>query len=133
MIHSIPGSSRNIGLVSALYMLSAALNAGVTSLIVAKLLQSRRQVTRLMNVPDNQLYTGVIGLLVESALPFSTVAIIAAVLNLPGIQQPASIYFGTLWAIMAVSSSTVCRQHQLTVGRISVILPAVDHIPCSQR
>ncbi|KAH6899158.1 hypothetical protein BKA70DRAFT_1314541 [Coprinopsis sp. MPI-PUGE-AT-0042] len=51
----------NIGLVSALYTLSAALNAGVTGLIIWKLL----------------------------------------LMNLPGLQQPISVYFGTLWAIFA--------------------------------
>ncbi|KAH6907031.1 hypothetical protein BKA70DRAFT_1286059 [Coprinopsis sp. MPI-PUGE-AT-0042] len=82
----------NIGLVSALYTLSAALNAGVTGLIIWKLLRSRTKVTRLLNVPDETMYTGVIGLLVESALPFSIVALVAA---------PISVYFGTLWAIFA--------------------------------
>jgi hypothetical protein len=79
------------------------MNAGVTGLIVWKLLSSRIKVTRLMTVADKTMYTGVIGLLVESALPFSIVAIVAAVTNLPGLQKPSSIYFGTLWAILAVS------------------------------
>lgn len=131
MIYSTPGRTRNIGLVSALYLISAVMNAGVTALIVWKLLRSRMKVTRLLNVPDNTMYTSVIGLLVESALPFTIIAIVAAVTNLPGLQMPISIYFGTLWAILAVSHIANPSTHdQVSPVCPKVLLPPADYLPC---
>lgn len=132
VVYSIPGRTRNIGLISAVHLLSAALNAGVTGLIIWKLLRSRKKVSNLLNVPDKTMYTGVIGLLIESALPFTIAAILAAVTNLPRLRKPISIYFNTLWVIAAVRhiislSLPWCGADSHASSE--VVLPTADYLP----
>ncbi|KAJ3813288.1 hypothetical protein F5876DRAFT_35388 [Lentinula aff. lateritia] len=66
--------------------LSCSLNAIITILITARLLMARRRIREIMSEDMSNVYTGVIAILVESALPFTVLGIVFAVLlgkNLP--------------------------------------------------
>ncbi|KAK1219806.1 hypothetical protein PQX77_017470 [Marasmius sp. AFHP31] len=61
--------------------LTCALNVILTVLISAKLLWARRRMNRLLQSKEmTDVYTGVVAILVESALPFSILGIVFAIL-----------------------------------------------------
>ena len=107
LIYTSAELPRNIGLASSWYALSALLNLSVTSLIVGRLLASRRRVINSVPLADTKLYSGTISILVESALPFCLVSIAAAALTLPCLESPAMAgtanYITTLWVALSVS------------------------------
>ncbi|KAJ2936318.1 hypothetical protein H1R20_g779, partial [Candolleomyces eurysporus] len=53
----------------------------ITSLISFRLLRARRSLSKLLPSADMHLYTGVVAILIESALPLSVFGILAAVMQ----------------------------------------------------
>jgi hypothetical protein len=121
LIYTSPELPDNIGLASSWYLLSALLNISVTGLIVGRLIITRRRLTNTVPLADVKMYSGAISILVESALPFCLVSIIAAILSLPYINLPATAnYFTTLWVALSVCVflSVGCAATLLTQQRI---------------
>ncbi|KAH6918001.1 hypothetical protein BKA70DRAFT_6000 [Coprinopsis sp. MPI-PUGE-AT-0042] len=107
LVYTTPELPNNIGLGTSWYLLSALLNISVTGLIVGRLVVSRRRLINSVPLADVKIYSGTISILIESALPFCLVSIIAAILSLPCISLPAATnYFTTLW----VALSSFCPQ-----------------------
>jgi hypothetical protein len=62
-------------------VLTVATSVIVTSLITFHLLRARRVFSKYLSSADMRLYTGVVAILIESALPLSFFGVIAAVLR----------------------------------------------------
>ncbi|KAJ2917986.1 hypothetical protein MD484_g2439, partial [Candolleomyces efflorescens] len=62
-------------------MLTVATNLIVTTLIAVHLIRARRTLSKLIPSSDMKLYTGIVAILIESALPLSVFGIIAGVLT----------------------------------------------------
>ncbi|KAJ4482073.1 hypothetical protein J3R30DRAFT_3699393 [Lentinula aciculospora] len=75
--------------------LSCSLNAIITILITARLLRARRQLRKLMPGDTASVYTGLIAILVESALPFTVLGIVFAVLL--GKDLPEQLALSLTW------------------------------------
>ncbi|KAJ8076158.1 hypothetical protein PM082_022143 [Marasmius tenuissimus] len=76
--------------------LTCALNVILTGLISVKLLWARRRMNRLLQSRElTDVYTGVVAILVESALPFSVLGIVFAVLLAKG--NFAYAIFSAVW------------------------------------
>ncbi|EAU89435.2 hypothetical protein CC1G_07661 [Coprinopsis cinerea okayama7 len=103
---SVPGAPHPAALSSAWYMFSAILNIVVTGLIVGRLMHARRRVASVLTLVELKVYTGVVAVLIESALPLCLAAIIAAIVNLPQVVHPSRNFFTSLW----VSLSAFCPQ-----------------------
>ncbi|KAE9394591.1 hypothetical protein BT96DRAFT_886487 [Gymnopus androsaceus JB14] len=99
---ALPGSSffegNDIVYAVPWISLTCSLNAIITILIVARILSARRRIRSAMPEDMATVYTGVIAILVESALPFTLLGIVFAVLlgkNLPE-QLALSLTMGIL-------------------------------------
>lgn len=62
-------------------LLTVTTNIIVTGLIAFRLLRARRTLAKVLPSADLRLYTGVVAVLIESALPLSLFGIIAAILQ----------------------------------------------------
>jgi phospholipid N-methyltransferase len=62
-------------------MLTVCTDIIVTTLIAVHLIRARRTLSKLLPSSDMKLYTGVVAILIESALPLSVFGIIAGVLT----------------------------------------------------
>ena len=62
-------------------LLTVSTNIIVTSLIAFRLLRARRSLAKVLPSADLRLYTGVVAILIESALPLTVFGIIAAIMQ----------------------------------------------------
>lgn len=88
--------------------LSAAYNLLVTSLICSKILRMRYQLRGVMEPEVKDMYTGVVAILIESALPLSAVGIVFAVLL--GVGQPYAVLISGIWAAFVVCALSRYRE-----------------------
>ncbi|KAJ3791236.1 hypothetical protein GGU11DRAFT_674725 [Lentinula aff. detonsa] len=79
-------------------LLSCLLNAMITILITARLYLARREIRKIMpeNIALKVPYTGVIAILVESALPFTLLGIAYAVILIT--KSPWGVVFSLIWS-----------------------------------
>ncbi|THV02666.1 hypothetical protein K435DRAFT_852690 [Dendrothele bispora CBS 962.96] len=82
--------------------LTSAFNILVTALIAGRLLWARNQMRVVLGNEQTSVYTGVVAILVESALPFSIVGIIFAALL--GKDNPVELVFTSVWGTLAAIS-----------------------------
>jgi hypothetical protein len=91
-------------------LLLVATNVTVTTLITFHVLRARRTLLNILPLEDIRLYTGVVAILIESALPPSILGIITAALlmawNVPPSAELAICYYtvSSLFFIFCVSS-----------------------------
>jgi hypothetical protein len=110
----ITHKGRDTAYESARTFLTASTNVMVTTLISGYLIRARRNLSQLLPSRDMSLYTGVVAILIESALPLSVFGVIYAgigvVPDLPGPTSAASSFtvayytFGSLFYCFSVSS-----------------------------
>lgn len=91
--------------------ISAGFNLMMTSLICYRIIRMRFQLRMFMEPEVKQMYTGVVAILVESALPLSIVGIIFAVLL--GINQPYAVMVSGIWVGLVVCPTTIWGSTQL--------------------
>jgi ABC-type spermidine/putrescine transport system permease subunit II len=84
------------------FILSVAVNVLVTSLICLKLIRAQRRLRRVLNEESVQVYTSIVAILVESALPFTVLGIVAGVINALGYQISSA--FDEAWFAFCVRS-----------------------------
>ncbi|ESK90420.1 hypothetical protein Moror_13668 [Moniliophthora roreri MCA 2997] len=97
---ALPGSSwfgqSSVDFAVPWIALTCSLNIIITILITVRLLIARRQINKVLKSKElSQVYTGVIAILVESALPFSVLGIILAALL--GAGNTVYTLFTNLW------------------------------------
>ncbi|KAJ2933714.1 hypothetical protein H1R20_g3385, partial [Candolleomyces eurysporus] len=85
---------------TAWFILSVAVNALVTSLICFKLLRAQGRLRGVLNDETVQVYTSVVAILVESALPFTVLGVVAGVINALGYQVSSA--FDEAWFAFCV-------------------------------
>lgn len=89
--------------------LSVSLNVIVTTLICVRLLLVRRHSKRLLPGEVLEMYTGIMAMLVESALPFSVFGIIFAVVY--GKNLNVAPVFTFIWGNLCVRSRFLVPEH----------------------
>lgn len=103
---ALPGSSffegNDIVYAVPWISLTCSLNAIITILIVARILSARRRIRSAMPEDMATVYTGVIAILVESALPFTLLGIVFAVLL--GKNLPEQLALSLTWGYYVVST-----------------------------
>jgi hypothetical protein len=127
-------------------LLTVSTNVTVTTLITFHLLRARRTLSKILPLEDIRLYTGVVAILIESALPpnifgIITVALLLArdSLNVPPSKGFLIWYylFSSLFYIFCVSSTlhvqVIFLQRGLIDSPPSDTLTAHDHIPSHNR
>ncbi|KAJ2936544.1 hypothetical protein H1R20_g548, partial [Candolleomyces eurysporus] len=117
---------RDTAYESARTFLTASTNVMVTALISGYLIHARRNLSQLLPSNDMRLYTGVVAILIESALPLSIFGIIYAsigvVAELPEPTSAASSFtvayytFGSLFYCFSVLSPQMII-FRVTTGR----------------
>lgn len=97
-----------ISWMSVTVALSVSFNALVTLIISARLLQAQRSLRAATSAEYATIYTGIIAILMESALPYTLSGIVFSVLY--GRNNFAAISSAAVWAGLAVSvyTSSVC-------------------------
>lgn len=102
---ALPGSSffqgNDIVYAVPWISLTCALNAIITILIVVRLVGARSRIRAAMSGDAASVYTGVIAILVESALPFTFLGIVFAVLL--GKNLPEQLALSLTWGYYVVS------------------------------
>lgn len=102
---ALPGSSffdgNDIEFAVPWISLTCSLNAIITILIVVRLLRARSCIRAAMSRDVATVYTGVIAILVESALPFTLLGIVFAVLL--GKNLPEQLALSLTWGYYIVS------------------------------
>jgi hypothetical protein len=127
-------------------LLTVLTNITVTTLIIFHVLRSRCALSNIIPSEDVRLYTGVVAILIESALPPSILGIITAALLMTWnalIVPPSEGFqicyylFSGLFFIFCVSSSlhlqVIFLQRSLVDSPPSDTLTAHDHIPSHNR
>jgi hypothetical protein len=93
---------------SASSLLTVSTNIVVTSLITFHLLRARRSLSKLLPSKDMGLYTGIVAILIESAVPVTVFGIIQAVLSQTSNRTEAEVVglsvFDGLFSAFCVSS-----------------------------
>lgn len=92
------GSTVNFGV--PWISLSVALNVTLTALICVRILQARRRVQGCLEQEELKVYTSVMAILIESALPFSILGIIFAVAYSKGWSLSAAM--ANIWGVFVV-------------------------------
>ncbi|THU89938.1 hypothetical protein K435DRAFT_781429 [Dendrothele bispora CBS 962.96] len=96
---ALPGSSffqtHVINFAVPWISLTCTLNAIVTVLIAGRILYARKQIREVMPEIDADVYTGIVAILIESALPFTLVGIVFAIVLSK--EQPVQLFFADLW------------------------------------
>jgi uncharacterized membrane protein len=129
---------RRYGIANALLTIST--NVTVTILITCRVLRARRTLAKMLPLNNVRLCTGVVAILVESALPPSIFGIVAVALlltaehlNVPpseGLVICSSLFTG-LYSIFCVSSNPQSYLSKHVVGSLpSGARTTHDHIPC---
>ena len=90
---------------TAWFILSVAVNVLVTSLICLKLIRAQRRLRRILNEETVQVYTSIIAILIESALPFTVLGIVAGIINALGYQTSSA--FDEAWFAFCVRTLTL--------------------------
>ncbi|KAK7027979.1 hypothetical protein VNI00_015065 [Paramarasmius palmivorus] len=95
--------------------LTCGLNILLTGLITCRILGARRELNRITNSQElSQVYTGVIAILVESALPFSILGIVLAALL--GAGNRVYTLFVNLWGSY-VGLAPLLIIHRVALGK----------------
>ncbi|KAJ2912979.1 hypothetical protein MD484_g7440, partial [Candolleomyces efflorescens] len=82
---------------AARQLLTVSTNILVTALISFYLLRARSTLSMVFSSKDLQLYTGVVAILIESALPLSVFGIITAAMGLSGVPKSNPEHFLVAW------------------------------------
>ncbi|RXW18366.1 hypothetical protein EST38_g7494 [Candolleomyces aberdarensis] len=122
----ITHKGRDTAYESARTFLTASTNVMVTALISGYLIHARRNLSQLLPSSDMRLYTGVVSILIESALPLSIFGIIYASIGVvPELPEPTSAAssftvayytFGSLFYCFSVLSPQMII-FRVTTGR----------------
>jgi hypothetical protein len=75
------GGTKTRRLAAASTLLTVTTNITVTGLIAFRLLRARRTLSKVLPSADLRLYTGVVAVLIESALPLSFFGVLAAIMQ----------------------------------------------------
>ncbi|RXW12434.1 hypothetical protein EST38_g13418 [Candolleomyces aberdarensis] len=106
----------------------------ITSLISFRLLRARRTFSKLLPSSDTHLYTGIVAILIESALPLSVFGILAAIMQQLGDSKArASVGFlvcdplfsGLFYSFCALSPHMII--FRVTTGRSFTKFPTVKN------
>ncbi|EMD38814.1 hypothetical protein CERSUDRAFT_112546 [Gelatoporia subvermispora B] len=103
-------SGRTLDFGTPLYSMSISLNIILTALICGRLLYISRRVRQTMGADAAELYTGIVAILIESAVPYSVCGIIFLIPYVRGSQT--SIAFAQIWGKLT------CLAPQLIVYRV---------------
>ncbi|KAJ2935475.1 hypothetical protein H1R20_g1623, partial [Candolleomyces eurysporus] len=120
---------------SASTFLTVSTNIIVTTLITIRLSRARRTLSKLLPSRNMQLYTGVVAILIESALPLSIFGIVAAVLmQLAVVPRPNpseaelacyGLFTGLFYAFCTLSPHMII--FRVTTGRSFTQFPSVKN------
>ncbi|KAJ2924158.1 hypothetical protein H1R20_g12937, partial [Candolleomyces eurysporus] len=115
---------------SASSLLTVSTNVVVTSLITFHLLRARRTLSKLLPSKDMRLYTGIVAILIESALPVTIFGIIQAALahtsNRSEVEVVClSVFDGLFSAFCALSPHMII--FRVTTGRSFTRFPSVKN------
>jgi hypothetical protein len=70
------------------FLLSVAVNVLVTALISSKIVREQKRLGRVLDTHRVRVYTDVVAILIESALPFTVLGIVAGVMHAVGYLNP---------------------------------------------
>jgi hypothetical protein len=87
-------------MIAASYSMTIGVNVIVTALIVGRLLQHRASLKNCLAADTLSLYTGLMALVIESAVPICVFGILSSVTAL--VDSQTSFFFSTMWTIICV-------------------------------
>ncbi|KAJ2915228.1 hypothetical protein MD484_g5178, partial [Candolleomyces efflorescens] len=70
------------------FLLSVAVNVLVTALITSRIVREQKRLGRVLDTHRVRVYTDVVAILIESALPFTVLGIVAGVMHAVGYLNP---------------------------------------------
>jgi hypothetical protein len=126
-------------LASASTLLTVTANVILTSLIAFHLIRARRRLSKLLPSGDRHFYTGILAILVESALPLTLFGVITAVMQqtsrirssqTAGFYVCDTLFTGLFYSFCVGLDFQVSYQHYINqLFSLLVALTAHDHFP----
>jgi hypothetical protein len=88
-------------MVAANYAMTLCVNTIVTVLIVLRLLLHRYRLKEVLGAETMKLYTGILAVVIESAVPICVFGALSSAMSL--VNSQTQFFFSNLWTIVCVS------------------------------